>query len=64
MISITKDTCNGQPRISGTRVEVIHIINCLSEGISISEICEDYDLTEEQVIEAIKWTRDFVFNSF
>ena len=47
MIVTTKYTCGGHPRINGTRIEVFNIIHCLSEGITIDEIAEDYNLPVE-----------------
>src|SRR5713226_6090733 len=40
---------NGRPIIEGTRVFVDRIIGHLESGMSIAEICHEYDLTLEQV---------------
>lgn len=64
MIVETKNTCGGHPRIDGTRVEVFNIIGCLSEGLTIEEIAEDYKLTIEQVREAIVWTREYLVSQY
>ncbi len=40
---------NGRPIIEGTRVFVDRIIGHLENGLSSAEICQEYDLTPEQV---------------
>ena len=40
---------SGRPIIEGTRVFVDRIIGHLENGMSIGEICHEYDLTPEQV---------------
>jgi len=42
----------GKPCIKGTRITVGDILQWLSEGISISEILDDYPLLEEVHIKA------------
>ena len=42
----------GKPCIKGTRITVGDILQWLSEGISVSEILEDYPLLEEVHIKA------------
>jgi len=44
---------SGRPIIEGTRVFVDRIIGHLESGMSIVEICQEYDLTPGQV-EAVK----------
>jgi uncharacterized protein (DUF433 family) len=44
---------NGRPLIEGTRVFVDRILGHLENGMSIAEICHEYDLTPEQV-QAVK----------
>lgn len=41
---------NGRPIIEGTRVFVDRIIGHLESGMSIMEVCQEYDLTPGQVI--------------
>jgi uncharacterized protein (DUF433 family) len=45
----------GRPVIEGTRVRVDIILGHLGAGMSIDEICYEYDLTENQVRTAIKY---------
>jgi uncharacterized protein (DUF433 family) len=40
---------SGRPIIEGTRVFVDRIIGHLESGMSMAEICQEYDLTSEQV---------------
>ncbi len=40
---------SGRPIIEGTRVFVDRIIGHLESGMSISELCKEYELTPEQV---------------
>jgi uncharacterized protein (DUF433 family) len=44
---------SGRPIIEGTRVFVDRIIGHLEHGMSIAEICHEYDLTPAQV-QAVK----------
>ena len=46
-IEINPDVRFGKPCIIGTRIAVGDILQWLSEGISISEILEDYPLLKE-----------------
>jgi len=64
MIVSTENTCGGHPRIDGTRIEVFTILQCLSEGITLNEIAEDYNISVEQVKESITWTKDFLIKHF
>lgn len=44
---------NGRPLIEGTRVFVDRIIGHLENGMSVAEVCHEYDLTSKQV-QAVK----------
>ena len=63
-IVITKDTCSGSPRIDGRRITVYNILGYLAGEMTISEICEEFNLTKEQVIEAIKWAKEYIEEQF
>jgi uncharacterized protein (DUF433 family) len=41
---------SGQPIIEGTRVFVDRLIGHLENGMSVGEICQEYDLIPEQVM--------------
>jgi len=51
-IEIDKEVRFGKPCIKGTRISVGDILQWLSEGISISEILEDYPLLKKNHIQA------------
>ena len=57
-ISIDPDKLNGKPCIKGTRIPISTILANLEEGLSISEIIEEFDLvTEDDVKAIIKYAR-------
>ena len=50
----------GKAIVEGTRVPVKIILVDLSQGMSMQEICEEYDLTEEQVKDALNYAAALV----
>lgn len=55
-ISHDSDVMGGKACIAGTRVTVSMILMHISEGISISDIVDDYPyLTRDDIIEALKY---------
>ncbi len=50
----------GKAIVDGTRVPVKQILVDLSQGMSVQEICEEYDLTEEQVKQALNYAAALV----
>jgi uncharacterized protein (DUF433 family) len=50
----------GKAILEGTRVPVKIILVDLSQGMSVQEICEEYDLTEEQVKNALNYAAALV----
>ncbi len=54
-IEVNPEICGGKPIIKGTRIPVKLILEMLANGWSIEEIKEEYDLTEEQIKEAIEF---------
>lgn len=56
-IEVNPEICNGKPVIKGTRITVHLILELLANGWSIKDITKEYNLTEEQVKEAIKYAR-------
>lgn len=63
-IVITSDTCDGQPRIDGHRISVSNILRALVSGFTIREICNDWNLSEAEVSEAILWAVDYIEERF
>jgi uncharacterized protein (DUF433 family) len=58
-ISISSSILFGKPRIKGTRISVEQVLACLSEGWSYKKICEEFDLTNDD----IKSCMAFAYNS-
>ena len=63
-IVITKDTCSGSPRIDGRRITVYNILGYLVGEMTIDKICEEFNLTKEEVIEAIEWAKEYIEGKF
>ncbi len=59
-ITIDNEIMQGIPTITGTRINVSLIVDCLANGMKIEEICEDYSLSKEQVRVALAYTSDVV----
>ncbi|SHF20244.1 Uncharacterized conserved protein, DUF433 family [Seinonella peptonophila] len=60
MISTNPKICSGDPIIKGIRIRVADILKFLKTGLTIEEICEDYNLTNEQIHEAIDYVVSFL----
>ena len=52
-IIIDKNIRHGKPVIRGTRVPVDIILGSLAGGMSFQGICEDYEITEDDIKAAI-----------
>ena len=59
-VSADPEVMHGKPVIEGTRVPVEVVLNTLAEGVSVEEICEEYDLSEEQILAAVNFAADKV----
>ncbi|MFV0336917.1 MAG: DUF433 domain-containing protein [Chthoniobacterales bacterium] len=57
-ISMNAAVCHGKPVIEGTRVLVSTILAALAGGDSLSTVCEDYELTPEQVAHALQFAAE------
>lgn len=52
----SEDTMGGKHRIEGTRIRVIDVIKSYQElGWDIEEISYEYDITPQQVLDALKF---------
>ena len=51
-VTIDKEIRFGKPCLKGTRITVGDVLQWLSEGISVSEILDDYPLLSEMHIKA------------
>jgi len=59
-VSADPEVMHGKPVIEGTGVPVEVVLNTLAEGVSVEEICEEYDLSEEQILAAVNFAADKV----
>jgi len=57
-VSADPDVMHGRPVIEGTRVPVEVVMNTLGEGVPVEEICEEFDLEREQVLDAVSYAAD------
>jgi len=63
-ISMNKEIVGGMPVVKGTRIPVALIISCLSEGMTIEEISEDFGLKENEVRESLNYVVDLLNRPF
>ncbi|MBC7098059.1 DUF433 domain-containing protein [Candidatus Bipolaricaulota bacterium] len=54
-IIVDPRVCFGKPVIKGTRVPVEIVLGKLAGGTSIEKIMEEYDLSREQVLAALRY---------
>jgi uncharacterized protein (DUF433 family) len=61
-IEIDADVHFGKPRITGTRIPVVDVLELIQEGISFSEIIGSYypDLTVEDVMACAQYATEIV----
>lgn len=63
-IKMSERIFEGMPSVKGEDIPVSLIITCLRDGLSINEICQQYNLTEEVVIACIEYTIDVLNKPF
>ena len=61
-IVIDKEIRHGKPVIRGTRVPVDIILGSLAGGMSYKEVCQDYDITEDDIKAAMEYATKLVAN--
>jgi uncharacterized protein (DUF433 family) len=61
-IEVKKEVRFGKPVIEGTRVPVETIIAKLAGGMDIQRIMSEYDLTHEQVLDALEYAANILAN--
>ena len=59
-IEISGDILKGKPVIKGTRVPVEIILRSLAQGMNTEEICEGYEISEEDVRAAILYAQKII----
>jgi uncharacterized protein (DUF433 family) len=51
---------HGKPVIKGTRVPFVAIIGGMAGGMSIEEVCHDYEISEEDVRAALDYAAELI----
>jgi len=59
-IEISGDILKGKPVVKGTRVPVEIILRSLAQGMNTEEICEGYEISEEDVRAAILYAQKII----
>ena len=54
-ISISPDIRFGKPCLTGTRIDVATVLNALGAGDSMEDVKAAYQLTDEQVLAALRY---------
>jgi uncharacterized protein (DUF433 family) len=57
-VAIDPAVCHGKPVIEGTRVLVATVLGALAGGDSQKDVAEDYDITLEQISNALQFASD------
>ncbi len=57
-ITIDPAVCHGKPVIKGTRVLIPTILGALAGGDSRVEVAEDYQLTDDQILDALQFASE------
>ena len=56
IITINSKQCSGQPCIRGMRIRVVDVLDLLGNGLSFSEIREEFpELTEDDIKACVKY---------
>ena len=59
-IVLDPEVQHGKPVIRDTRVPVARVLGGLAGGMSVEEVCREYDLTPEDVRAAIRYAEELV----
>ena len=59
-IEISGDILKGKPVVKGTRVPVEIILRSLAQGMNTEEICQGYEISEEDVRAAILYAQKII----
>lgn len=57
-VSLNSSVIGGMPAIASRRIPISLIIACFRDGLSIQDICEDYNLSSEQVKASLNYAID------
>lgn len=50
----------GKPIIAGTRVPVEIVVGKIAGGLTVNEVCKEYEITREQVLSALQYAAKLV----
>ena len=59
-IAIDSKIQHGKPVIRGTRVPVVRIVGGLAGGMSVAEVCREYEIAEDDVRAALEYAAELV----
>jgi uncharacterized protein (DUF433 family) len=59
-IIIDPERQHGKPVIRGTRVPVTRILGGLAGGMTLDEVCREYDVAADDIRAAIKYAEELV----
>lgn len=59
-IVVDRTIRSGKPVIQGTRVPVDVVVGKIAGGMTIEEICKEYELQKEDVFAALRYAADLV----
>jgi uncharacterized protein (DUF433 family) len=59
-IVIDSQIQHGKPVVRGTRVPVARILGGMAGGMSVEEICREYDLSPEDIRAALEYAEELV----
>lgn len=59
-VQIDKEKLSGMPAIKGTRIPVSLIVACFKDKMTIAEICTEYHIMEEDVVNATEYIIDIL----
>lgn len=59
-VQIDEKRLNGMPVIKNTRIPISLIIACLKDEMTFQEICEEYKLTQEDIVKSLEYVMDIL----
>ncbi len=59
-VIINKNVRFGKPVIEGTRITVDEVIGALAGGMTFDEIEEEYNMSKEDIIAALKYAAEVI----
>ena len=52
---------HGKPVIRGTRVPVVRIVGGLAGGMTVEDVCREYEVTEADIRAALKYAAQVIY---